>query len=30
VVFFILVVALAALMVHLKKRVQWTDAGAGA
>jgi multiple sugar transport system permease protein len=30
VVFFVLVVALAALMVHLKKRVQWTDAGAGA
>jgi multiple sugar transport system permease protein len=30
VVFFILVVALAALMVHLKKRVQWTDAGTGA
>jgi len=29
VVFFVLVVALAALMVHLKKRVQWTDAGAG-
>jgi multiple sugar transport system permease protein len=30
VVFFVLVVALAALMVHLKKRVQWTDAGSGA
>ena len=25
VVFFVLVVALAGLMVHLKKRVQWTD-----
>jgi multiple sugar transport system permease protein len=30
VVFFVLVVALAGLMVHLKKRVQWTDAGTGA
>jgi multiple sugar transport system permease protein len=30
VVFFVLVVALAGLMVHLKKRVQWTDAGASA
>lgn len=30
VVFFVLVVALSALMIHLKKRVQWTDAGGNA
>jgi len=30
VIFFLLIVALAAIMLHLRKRTMWTEIGGGA